>query len=240
MSDLRTEVMAELLLLGAAELWRPKHCIGGPFTWLGVVTDNATTDADLTADANNIDMAIQRLAGSGADAGVVVIVTGVDLIIEKGTETEIVYADILESVYLAHQGADYEERINLGPYARTRSTAVAVEDTNTATAVFRNEDAGGGNIVRELPNPWIVYVRTDTFTVSMRAAVDTVANVPFQLHTYGAAMRESVAASIGLDVTSCQSQANAARIVKQRLGRLALGKGAGLPPSGTGLAGLQG
>lgn len=191
----------ERVALGLRPTWRPKKLVPGPFIFAGVITDNLTTPSDLTADAVNVDQALQRHIGGGADAGGILQVEAVEFFLENGTETPAIVADILENVYLRHEGPNFEERISLAPFFATSPYDVqAVADTTTAGPAQIRERGGTINQgPKMLPYPWVVNLRTDTFEVAMRVGVNSGADVPYRLHLHGAAWREAVGVPAEVD-----------------------------------------
>lgn len=221
-SSTSSQLRRELRLLGVrTKPWIPTKVLPGPFVFTGVITDNATTESDLKADANNVDPGIEQFAGSGANARVVLVIERLKFLIEKGTETAAVIADVLEQVYLRHVrvgGAD--RRLSLHPYARTVYEVPTVGEGAAATT----RDAGvlgSGNWMDPIFGPpWVVDLQSDpTFAIGMRTQVDTAANVPFVLYVGGYAMRkDDVHAAGGFQAAQCGgSQAEAEAVVQDAL-----------------------
>lgn len=184
-------VLGEMKLAGLRPPYRNELFLPGPFVFMGVVTDNATTESNLKADANNVDQALELHIGSGANAPGILHIEAIEFCIEKGTESEVVFADILESIYLRHVFQGGEARVSLAPYARTTMSYSVAADSTASTLVARHA-LTRYDLPRKLAQAWQVDLEADsTFAVAMRAAVDSGANVPFQMYVNGGAWRNT-------------------------------------------------
>tara|TARA_R100000093_G_C1929797_1_gene68367 strand:- start:379 stop:942 length:564 start_codon:yes stop_codon:yes gene_type:complete len=148
----------------------------------GVISDNATTVADLTLAAGIFDQELRaNWGGSGDNPQIMLLIEALSFEFEAGEETAALMSDILEEVYLHHLATGgRDSNINVGSFA-------------SSTLIQALADGSGGLSERVqrtrppyvLPVPWLVNLNTDTFEVAPRNAVDMDADLPFTLTAYG-------------------------------------------------------
>ena len=200
-------VQNELKALGARIPVAYNYVAPRPFLFGGVITDGATTAADLTLAAGIYDKELQANYGGSADNPMIMLlIEQFKFEFEVGTEAAAKFSDLLENVYIHHLAAGGRSSyIQVNQFA----SGVVLETTG-ADASFANRSRPA----YLLPTPWLVNLNNDTFEVAPIATVDTAANVPFTLTCYGYAW--SVAQGAGRPLECPDGQQAAELEVSQR------------------------
>lgn len=224
-SALNPIVEAELLALGvdASRPFLPSHVIAEALEFIGVITDNAVTAADLTAAGVCVNAAFQQMFGAAADPAAILRIRRFKLELEaEGVgDTLGLIADVMQNVYVRHQKGNRDFRKSMGPFVGTYHTGYAVADTTTAGANQIRERVTRQAVWLELDEPIYVNMRSDTFEVGMLAPVNVAANIQFHLtadaHAWREAHGEPIAAALAeLDKAAARQRA-AERTVERRL-----------------------
>ena len=199
-------VQNELKALGARIPVAYNYVSPRPFLFGGVITDDATTAADLTLAAGIYDKELQANYGGSADNPMImVLIEQFKFEFEFGGETSALSNDLLENVYIHHLAAGGRSTyIQVNQFASSSITPSTGADT---TFVNRARPA------YLLPTPWLVNLNNDTFEVAPRTAIDLTANIPFTLTCYGYAW--SVAQGAGRPL-ECPSGGQAAELERSQ------------------------
>ena len=170
----------ELTFYGARPLVdRPKHVIGGAFLFVGVITDNATTMANLRAIAAFKDgMLLDRYSDDNPQ--MILQVDAVELYLENNglVDTGALISDVMQELELYHKHDEKERTIGCFPFVGTTFDRVATTANNTT--VYGREGK-----LHELDRPLEVDFQTDPFGLRPRTAVNVGADIPFQLVLHG-------------------------------------------------------
>jgi len=201
-------VQNELKALGARIPVAYNYVAPRPFLFGGVITDNATTAADLTLAAGIYDKELQANYGGAADNPMIMLlIEQFRFELEIGVETAALTSDLLENIYIHHLAAGGRSSYIMA----NQFASGVVNETTGADASFANRSRPA----YLLPTPWLVNLNNDTFEVAPNAAINTAANVPFTLTCYGYAW--SVAQGAGRPL-ECPDGAQAAALsVSQRV-----------------------
>lgn len=190
----------DLTLLGNRPAIQPRQSVPGPFVFNALYTDNTTTATNLRAAANLIDPALEYAFNGGAAFGadnpdIVLQVEAVGLeweIMDTNAETRANLNLFTRGAYLRHQGQGMpERRFQLADVWGTVFDMSMRFGPSDVTAVNNDQSYRQGT-VRELPFPLVVNMRTDTFELAFRNAVNLAGNIRGNLYLHGTAWSLSV------------------------------------------------
>ena len=197
-------VQNELRALGARLPVAYNYVAPRPFLFGGVITDDATTAADLTLAAGIFDKELQANYGGSADNPMIMLlVEQFKVEFAAGVETAALMSDTLNEVYIHHLAAGGRSTyIQVNQFA-----SFAITEATGADASFANRAAPP----YLLPTPWLINLNNDTFEVAPRNAINyaAAAGLPFTLTAYGYAW--SVAQGAGRPLR-CPTGAQAAQL----------------------------
>ncbi len=197
-------VQIELRSLGARPPVQYNYVAARPFLFGGIITDDATTAADMTLTAGILDQELRaNYGGTGSNPQIMVLIEAFHLSLETGVETAPLQADLLENIYIHHLATGGRSNyIMCKQFTDSPMDASYGADDETAQ-YFRT--------IRSpylLPSPWLVNLNSDIFELAPVVAVNTGANVPFTLTCYGYAW--SVAQGAGRPIPCLDAQQAAA------------------------------
>jgi hypothetical protein len=177
------DVWTELKIAGYSFPYPQDVIYEGPFSAIGSITDNATTAVDLTlaaAFAQDAQMALQ-LGFTTNDPKIMMLVQGFRLILNLTAETATpnLGFDLAKCLYLEHTHGKKTRYIQLRQNVIDNARFIQNPAGITSTLM----DLG----YMSLRNPVLVDFQNDVFSIAPMVAVNTAANVPFNLVLYGAA-----------------------------------------------------
>lgn len=185
-------VLSQFHFLGVDGIVRTPDVIAGlknPFTFSGVVTDNAATPADLTLSAAIADKRLQaNYVGGNDNPDMLLYVEAFRVLFVAAAESAAALNLVMRQTYLEHMAGSVSRYVPLNSAADIWPPGLSQGGGDaTAGKPITERVYGVQREPVELDDPLLVYFRMDTFQVAISAAVDLGGNLPFTLELFGVA-----------------------------------------------------
>jgi len=179
----------------------------GPFSFFGVITDNATTPSDLRLAVNRSDSQLDQIA-AGNNPGIKLIITALEMRYDEvpnlATPTDLFLC--LRQVELQVQSAGVTRFVQLA------SSSCTQQSNPTNGNVAQTVSGAPDRAPQMLSVPLVVDMEHDAiFSVAPRQLINMTNNMPFSLIVHGIAFSNA----LRFEATDCLDDATAVQIGQQ-------------------------